>query len=87
MSHMGACGRGAEDWVKRVAAAQCSSAQEMSVRVNAVRVGLQFAVLRGMCECLWGSRMRRWKNGTTSVAVADPEVLLIEAGLCGLSDE
>ena len=87
VSHMGACGRGAEDWVKRVAAEQCSSAQEMSVRVNAVRVGLQFAVLRGMCECLWGSRMRRWKNGTTSAAVADPEVLLIEAGLGGLSNE
>ena len=52
VSHLGTCGPAAENWVRRVAAAQCSSLQELSWRVNALRVGLQFAVVRGMCECL-----------------------------------
>ena len=90
VSHLGTCGPAAENWVRRVAAAQCSSLQELSWRVNALRVGLQFAVVRGMCECLWGSRKRvkgfGGSGGMCAAGTADPEALLVAAGLGTLDD-
>ena len=89
-SHLGTCGPAAENWVRRVAAAQCTSLRELSWRVNALRVGLQFAVVRGMCECLWGSRKRvkgaKGPGGLSAAGAADPEGLLVAAGLGTLDD-